>query len=244
MSATMIIMLSALTLFGVILIDPEEGATTEPEDPTPEPEDSVEGGTSPLSEATASTPPVEDDTAVASQNVEETSDLNDTGNATISGSVQSDVINAGIGDDIVDGRLGDDTISGGTGSDNVSGSLGNDVLYGGEIDGDDDGEVDTLNGGVGADRIYLGNTDIAEGGAGADTFVRLSNMTSRALVTDFDRSEDVIVIEYENDPAPTVDTQTIASDGVILDLSDGSRIELAGLTEAIDPSLISFVDIR
>jgi Ca2+-binding RTX toxin-like protein len=244
MSAMMIIMLSALTLFGVILIDPEDGATTEPADPTPEPEDPVEGGTSPLSEATDSTPSVESASTDVPQSVEETSDPIDTGNATISGSVQSDVINAGDGNDIVDGRLGDDTISGGTGSDNVSGGLGNDVLYGGDIDGDDDGEDDTLNGGEGDDRIYIGNTDIAEGGSGADTFVRLSNMTSRALVSDFDRSEDVIVIEYENDPAPTVETQTIASDGVILDLSDGSRIELAGLTEAIDPSLISFVDIR
>ena len=38
--------------------------------------------------------------------------------------------------------------------------------------------------------------------------------------------------------------QRIASDGVLLEFSDGSRIELAGLTEAIDTSLISFVATR
>jgi len=63
-------------------------------------------------------------------------------------------------------------------------------------------------------------------------------------VTDFDASEDVIVIQHQSDTPPTIDTQIIASDMVILELTDGSAIELEGLTEAIDTFLISFVDTR
>jgi hypothetical protein len=42
--------------------------------------------------------------------------------------------------------------------------------------------------------LNLENTDVATGGAGADTFVRLATMSERSLVTDFDTSEDVVVV--------------------------------------------------
>ena len=118
------------------------------------------------------------------------------------------------------------------------------MLFGGDLDESEDGEIDTLSGGAGNDQIHLGDADIATGGEGADTFVRLSTMSSRALVTDFDATEDLIVIEHQSDTPPTLLRQTVASDGVILELSDNSQVELAGLTESIDESLISFVDTR
>ena len=76
------------------------------------------------------------------------------------------------------------------------------------------------------------------------TRLYFSHPCQRALVTDFDASEDVIVIQHQSDTPPTIDTQIIASDMVILELTDGSAIELEGLTEAIDTFLISFVDTR
>lgn len=255
----MIILLSSLSLFGAVLLDPEGETVDETADPTPEQEESAEGGTSPLSESTqeesAATEPnaaSEDELIIGSGSVSNAA--TDTGSDTIvdasaeadkiAGSQQSDTIDAGAGDDVVDGRLGNDTISGGTGADNISGSEGNDVLYGGVIGGADDGATDTLGGGDGDDRIHLGNTDVASGGAGADTFVRLATTDTRALINDFDIAEDVVVIEHQSDTPPSISNQTVASDGVILELSDGSQVEFAGLTNTIDPSLISFVDTR
>ena len=261
MSAMMIILLSSLTLFGAILIDPVgEEPETEPDVPEADPVAPGEDANNPLDEAVQETPSDEADTETETvdDSSEETQDAaesdeesgvevideTDTGNQSIFGSLQSDTIDGEAGDDTIDGRLGDDTIEGGLGADQISGGEGADVPFGGTINSQDDGAADTLLGGEGDDRLNLENTDVATGGAGADTFVRLATMSERALVTDFDTSEDVVVVEHQSDEPPTLERQTIATDGVILELSDGSRIELAGLTEAVDASLISFVDTR
>ncbi|OJI92118.1 hemolysin type calcium-binding protein [Planktotalea frisia] len=261
MSAMMIILLSSLTLFGAILIDPVgEEPEAEPDVPEADPVAPGEDANNPLDEAVQETPSDEADTETETvdDSSEETQDAaesdeesgvevideTDTGNQSIFGSLQSDTIDGEAGDDTIDGRLGDDTIEGGLGVDQISGGEGADVLFGGTINSQDDGAADTLLGGEGDDRLNLENTDVATGGAGADTFVRLATMSERALVTDFDTSEDVVVVEHQSDEPPTLERQTIATDGVILELSDGSRIELAGLTEAVDASLISFVDTR
>lgn len=261
MSAMMIILLSSLTLFGAILIDPVgEEPEAEPDVPEADPVAPGEDANNPLDEAVQETPSDEADTETETvdDSSEETQDAaesdeesgvevideTDTGNQSIFGSLQSDTIDGEAGDDTIDGRLGDDTIEGGLGADQISGGEGADVLFGGTINSQDDGAADTLLGGEGDDRLNLENTDVATGGAGADTFVRLATMSERALVTDFDTSEDVVVVEHQSDEPPTLERQTIATDGVILELSDGSRIELAGLTEAVDASLISFVDTR
>ena len=261
MSAMMIILLSSLTLFGAILIDPVgEEPEAEPDVPEADPVAPGEDANNPLDEAVQETPSDEADTETETvdDSSEETQDAaesdeesgvevideTDTGNQSIFGSLQSDTIDGEAGDDTIDGRLGDDTIEGGLGVDQISGGEGADVLFGGTINSQDDGAADTLLGGEGDDRLNLENTDVATGGAGADTFVRLATMSERALVTDFDTSEDVVVVERQSDEPPTLERQTIATDGVILELSDGSRIELAGLTEAVDASLISFVDTR
>lgn len=240
MSALLLVLLSGLTMFGVSVMDPAEAPADEAEDGADEPAESVEGGTNPIDVALSESDD-EDDTA--DTNVSE-AEVIDPDADTITGSTLADLIEAGDGDDVVDGGEGDDSITGGTGADVVTGGLGDDVLYGGLVDGADDAEADTISGGEGDDEINLGNDDIATGGEGADTFVRSETVTSRALVTDFDSAEDLIVVQHESDSAPTLVTQTIASDGVILEFSDGSQIELEGLTEAVDETLISFVDIR
>jgi hypothetical protein len=267
MSAMMIILLSSLTLFGAILIDPVgEEPETEPDVPEADPVAPGEDANNPRDEAVQETPSDETDTEADTETETETVDDSseetedaaesdeesgvevidetDTGNQSIFGSLQSDTIDGEAGDDTIDGRLGDDTIEGGLGADQISGGAGADVLFGGTINSQDDGAADTLLGGEGDDRLNLENTDVATGGAGADTFVRLATMSERSLVTDFDTSEDVVVVSHQSDEPPTLERQTIATDGVILELSDGSRIELAGLTEAVDASLISFVDTR
>ena len=256
MSGMLFILLSGLSLFGSILLDPQEMSNEEAEDPSPTPETPDEGGSNPLDiavedvaagsadEAGDTDGATEGDTTGAGDDTASAGDEDVTENDTIAGSEQSDTIDAGAGDDVVDGRSGHDTISGGSGADNIEGSEGNDVIYGGDVESTEDSEEDTLSGGAGDDEIHLGDNDIATGGEGADSFVRQSTMTSRALVTDFDSSEDMIVIEHQSDTPPTLERQTLASDGVILEMSDGSRIELAGVGEPLDASLISFVDTR
>lgn len=271
MSAMMIILLSSLTLFGAILIDPVgEKPEEEPEVPETDPVEPGVDSNNPLDEAvpdatsddtdtdtgtdtdttTPETDTVDDSSAAPEDALDaeddgiEVVEDSDTGNQSIFGSLQADTIDGEAGDDTIDGRLGDDTLEGGLGADQISGSEGADVLFGGNIGALDDGATDTLLGGDGDDRLNLDNADVATGGSGADTFVREASMNDRALVTDFDASEDVVVVEHESAEPPTLDLQRIASDGVILEFSDGSRIELAGLTEAIDTSLISFVATR
>ena len=211
MSAMMIILLSSLTLFGAILIDPVgEEPEAEPDVPEADPVAPGEDANNPLDEAVQETPSDEADTETETvdDSSEETQDAaesdeesgvevideTDTGNQSIFGSLQSDTIDGEAGDDTIDGRLGDDTIEGGLGVDQISGGEGADVLFGGTINSQDDGAADTLLGGEGDDRLNLENTDVATGGAGADTFVRLATMSERSLVTDFDTSEDVVVV--------------------------------------------------
>lgn len=255
MSGLLLVLLSGLTMFGAISLgDGAEETETAATDDMPEATEPAEGGSNPLDvamedEAAEETPATEPE-EVPTENTDGGTEGEDTlagdtsENDTIAGSESDDTIDGGAGDDIVGGGLGADTLYGGAGADSVTGGEGDDVLYGGASEGGDDGAEDTLDGGAGADRIFLEDTDVATGGEGADTFVRAATLTTRALVTDFDASEDLVVIEHESDEPPTLVTQDIASDGVILRFSDGSSVELAGLTAAIDETLISYVDIR
>lgn len=268
MSAILIVLLSGLAMIGTAVVD-----TTEAEPDTDEGAASTDetlvssagGGSNPLDEALseegapeaaatdstgadaaapASEPDVETQ-AAPDQATDPVPVVAPTEQAdAITDTDASSLIEALGGDDVVDGAGGDDTLAGGTGIDSLIGGEGADVLYGTSADGPDDGETDTLVGGAGTDTLYLGETDVATGGEGADTFVRTVAAATRSLVTDFNAAEDVIVVQYDSDPAPSVLVQVVASDGVIIDLSDGSQIELQGLTEAIDTNLLSFVDTR
>lgn len=115
-----------------------------------------------------------------------------------------------IGNDFMFGGNGDDNLDGGYGDDNLYGEDGNDNLYG--FFGND-----TLNGGAGDDRIKgsflhsgINEIDRLTGGVGADTFVLGTNSYGEvasyyigdnrnyALITDFNKSEDVIELEKFN----------------------------------------------
>lgn len=126
----------------------------------------------------------------------------DLGDDELYGKDGDDSLNGGSFDDVE--FTGDDRLHGGNGNDNLVGAFGNDHLHGGNGD-------DILNGADG-DNMFGGSSlganeiDILTGGARADTFV-LFGATARfgnssyydessendyALITDFDKSLDVI----------------------------------------------------
>jgi hypothetical protein len=87
---------------------------------------------------------------------------------TLTGTDGDDDLRGGDGDDTLQGGAGDDSLSGGEGADHLLGGSGADTLDGG---GAPEGRFDFLDGGEGDDQIHLGAQVVAQGGAGADTFV-------------------------------------------------------------------------
>ena len=95
------------------------------------------------------------------------------GDDTLTGDSDYNVIYGGEGNDSIEGggsgdRLfgdeGNDTIYGGAGGDDIYGGIGDDLIYGG-----DDTSIDWLYGGEGTDTIYGGDGEAAiEGGEGDD----------------------------------------------------------------------------
>ncbi|MHA7876859.1 calcium-binding protein [Roseivivax sp.] len=158
------------------------------------------------------------------------------GDDTIEGGAGDDLLYGEEGDDEIFGALGDDTIAGGSGADLLSGGAGNDVLGDG-AGRDSDEEADTLEGGEGDDLLYMGDGDSGTGGDGVDTFA----VDGSAAITDFDAEEDQLVIRYDMEPAPEVESQQVTSQGVVLNLSDGTTITLDGLTEEVPLDRIAFM---
>ena len=89
--------------------------------------------------------------------------LGEGGNDTISGTLNSDILDGGDGDDLISGDRGEDSIRGGAGNDTLSGDLDDDQLFGGD-------GADSLVGGLGNDLLRGGNDDDRlNGNAGNDT---------------------------------------------------------------------------
>jgi len=65
---------------------------------------------------------------------------------TLDGGDGNDIINGGLGNDVIRGGLGDDTLTGGPGRDNIDGNAGSDTINA------QDGDVDTINCGIGIDK--------------------------------------------------------------------------------------------
>jgi len=93
------------------------------------------------------------------------------GNDIINGGDGNDTAGGGIGDDIIDGGSGNDSLTGWNGNDNITGGTGNDIIKGGDgldtLTGVDstaaqpgNNEIDTLEGGAGADLFILGDTQV------------------------------------------------------------------------------------
>ena len=132
----------------------------------------------------------------------------DAGDDDLSGGAGDDFLGGGVGNDSLMGNDGNDTLTGGLGADELLGGKGDDVLNG--IVPDDTGthdidEKDFLNGGEGADTLFMGNDDWANGGDGADVFVLGSwiDAAHGATIEDYDPAEDHIAVVY--DPSTATD---------------------------------------
>ncbi len=115
------------------------------------------------------------------------------GNDSITGDANNNILNGGDGDDILTGGSGNDTIDGGAGNDIINGGDGNDVLMGGLGNDTIDGGTgdDVITGGMGSDTLFVGDgndifsgisDDILNGGDGLDT-VDFSNKINSFTLT-------------------------------------------------------------
>ena len=155
-----------------------------------------------------------------------------------------DALSGGAGADSLDGGTGRDVLSGGAGADKLSGGTGNDVIEGGAgRDGLLGGAgADTLSGGTGRDWLKGGagtdtitggaGDDALSGGAGADVFV-FTGETGRDRIADFGAGDTLRIDAgaWTGSAAQFVaDRASITCEGVLITLSEGSDILLAGLT--------------
>jgi Ca2+-binding RTX toxin-like protein len=155
-----------------------------------------------------------------------------------------DSLDGGAGADTLAGLGGDDTLIGGADADQIAGGDGADLLFGQGPTGADDEVQDVLEGGAGNDRLVLGLGDSGTGGAGSDSFIIQNQLVGTVLVTDFDVTEDQLIIETEVGQVLSVTEQVLTDTGVRITLSNGATIQLATVQtpEAVPASLISFVD--
>jgi Ca2+-binding RTX toxin-like protein len=136
----------------------------------------------------------------------------------------NDALSGGTGADELQGGLGADRVWGGTGSDVVDGNEGDDTLWGGGLGGED-GAVDFVNGGAGADVLHLGAGDYGSGGLGQDAF-ELDDIAPGdplAQITDYDPVEDRLVVLYDaaHHTAPEISVVTEEGSGDATVLLDG-----------------------
>ncbi|WP_211331622.1 calcium-binding protein [Pacificibacter maritimus] len=174
----------------------------------------------------------------------------------ITGTDGADAVGLGDAAAIVDAGAGDDQVFSGDGTAILSGGAGNDLLVGGNDTGSDyllnggegndtlaageaaafmvGGEgTDTLVGGAGDDTLVLDSFDVAEGGAGVDTFWVYDTSdsgTDFAQITDFQQGQDMLHVSMpaSSELSSGVDVQvTLAEDGV------SSQVTVNGETIAL-----------
>ena len=193
----------------------------------------LEGVSAPIDVATIDFVDVEDDTPDVV-----TFEGND-GDEILGAPAPGQSLNADLagGDDAATGGDGNDTIEGGTGADTLTGGAGNDILFATSADTTEasDTDVDSLEGGLGDDTLVLGTADIADGGAGADTFVLRQDVSDTVTIGDFDAALDALVVEADDPGTVSVTGQEVVAAGLLITLSTGGVIELRGQTVALDP---------
>lgn len=177
------------------------------------------------------------------------------GNDLVFGGGDVDLLLGDQGNDVVTGGGGADVQIGGRGDDLLVGERGNDILIGGEVDGLDtslrdftnlrdgaptgpffrqdettpvdiiDRGNDTLEGGKGADTLFIGRGDVTVGGEGPDTFAALNvNQNNQvAEIADFDATQDVVGIVAPLD-SPDPDIRITAQGGDAIVLTDGNVV--------------------
>ncbi len=142
--------------------------------------------------------------------------LGDAGDDSLVGSAGNDSLLGGEGDDALHGDLGNDTLQGDAGADTLFGGWGDDVLNGVSPNGEDDTDVDFLNGGGGDDLIIAGNADIVTAGGGADTIAvgDWLNQDHQAQILDYNPDEDSLMVAYDdaNGAEPVVDLEADEDD--------------------------------
>ena len=184
------------------------------------------------------------------------------GNDLVFGGDGDDSVGGMAGSDTVFGGAGDDSIiwNDPTG-DVVFGDAGNDTLRGGDVaadtifggEGDDliravanqqlaDHAPDRLLGDDGNDTIIGGNADdTIEGGAGddnlagfggADQFIFRESAPGNDLITDFDVTQDLVVLEGFGADFDPLDNLSAAASGTTLDLGEGNQVLFLGLLPA------------
>lgn len=166
--------------------------------------------------------------------------LGGAGDDNLNGNVGDDFLDGGVGNDRIDGGEGDNTLVGGEGADLLMATWGNDLLNGNEDDGSSDDDIDRLIASFGDDTLMLGEGDIGEGGAGADTHYILSDVDLGVTITDFNPSEDNIVVLHDQADVPTIVEQRIDATGVTVVLSTGVEISLNGLESTVPAAQFGF----
>ncbi|MCF3609000.1 calcium-binding protein [Planktothrix agardhii 1033] len=177
------------------------------------------------------------------------------GDDTIHGGQNNDLIVGDNGNDLVYGDQGDDTVFGREGSDVIYGSEGKDTLDGGE-------NSDTIYGGKGNDSIVGGKgddilsgnkgNDILTSSEGKDTFAYIGNgddiNTEFGLdtLTDFNPSEDQIVLSAETFTAISIDQNGLIASGEFTTIADfsGNSSDAGDANLVYDPQtgLLYYID--
>lgn len=171
--------------------------------------------------------------------------LGGAGQNRLDGGDGSDSLIGGGDRDTLFGGAGEDTLAGGAGDDSLAGGLGADLLMGGagadRLNGAGDGAApDTLNGGLGNDTLVLGAGDLGHGGDGDDDFL-LSDWQQAgeaATIADFVEGEDRIIIGYDSDEAPQVDSLFDPETGVLRLMVGGETVAILPNVQSIAPESI------
>ncbi|WP_213285626.1 CHRD domain-containing protein [Bradyrhizobium sp. sGM-13] len=172
------------------------------------------------------------------------------GNDTVGGMAGSDTVFGGAGDDfiawndptgdVVFGDAGNDTLRGGdVAADTIFGGGGDDLIRAVANQQLADHAPDRLFGDRGNDTIIGGNADdTIEGGAGDDTlagfggadqFVFRESEPGNDLITDFDVTQDVAVLDGFGADFDPLDNLSAAASGTTLDLGEGNQVVFVGL---------------
>jgi Ca2+-binding RTX toxin-like protein len=153
--------------------------------------------------------------------------LGGSGNDTLRGGSGNDIISAQGSDNVIYGGKGDDLLTGAEGNDTIYGEEGNDILIGrggnNSLSGDagndtltgggitfvnreifvtaDTSGTDTMTGGEGADTFVLGGKSNSQPGSNAPPVIHYDTAGDNdyALITDFDTSQDIILLGGSKD---------------------------------------------